>query len=80
MGTQHPQSIRLMTADLWHELDDLTLTLVQLAQSLPSTIEELDRYTPEQQQRLIRKKMQIENTIAFIRKKLTDMPKANGGA
>jgi len=80
MGKQHPQSIRLVTADLWHELDDLTFTIAQLAASLPSTLEELDRYTPTDQRRLIAKKAQIENTIAFLRQKLTDMPKANGGA
>lgn len=80
MGKTHPESIRLVTADLWHELDNLTLDVARLAAGLPSTIEELDQYSPEDQKRLIRKKMQIENTLAHLRQKLHDMPKANGGA
>lgn len=79
MSTSHPESARIMPAHIFDELDDLTFELGRLAEALPSTIEELSNYTPDEQQRLIVKKMHIQNAISHLRKTIMGLGQVNGG-
>jgi hypothetical protein len=79
MGTQHHQSVRIMTSELFDQLDDLTFELIKLAETLPSTIEELDNFTPEEQRQLCLRKLHIQNACAYIRDRIMSLPRTNGG-